>query len=85
MSTSKIALATLTGAGALLAVNSWTKPSRTHSIANGMRHQLDDYNSRIHPEQEKSDTMMDRTRLMEDAKQRKPWNMTLAEREQSEK
>lgn len=27
-----------------------------------------------------SDTILDRTQLMEDAKRRKPWNMTLSER-----
>jgi hypothetical protein len=28
-----------------------------------------------------SDTILDRTQLMEDAKKRKPWNMTFSERQ----
>ena len=53
MSTSKIALAALTGVGAIFAANQLTKPSKTQSIAQGMRGQMDDYNSRVHPEQDR--------------------------------
>ncbi|TVY93524.1 hypothetical protein LAWI1_G002989 [Lachnellula willkommii] len=45
-----IALTALAGVGALVAVNTLTKPSKTQSIAAGMRRQLDDYNSDIHPD-----------------------------------
>ncbi|KAF4632084.1 hypothetical protein G7Y89_g6047 [Cudoniella acicularis] len=40
-----IALAALAGVGALFAANALMKPSKTQSIANGMRRQLDEYNS----------------------------------------
>ncbi|TVY28001.1 hypothetical protein LHYA1_G005187 [Lachnellula hyalina] len=46
----KVALTALAGVGALVAINTLTKPSKTQSIANGMRRQLDDYNSDIHPD-----------------------------------
>lgn len=52
MSTTKIAVAALAGAGAVLAVNKFTKPSKAHSIASGMRLQLDDYNATVHPDQD---------------------------------
>ncbi|TVY58756.1 hypothetical protein LCER1_G001473 [Lachnellula cervina] len=45
-----VALTALAGVGALVAVNTLTKPSKTQSIAAGMRRQLDDYNSDIHPD-----------------------------------
>ncbi|KAG9237081.1 hypothetical protein BJ875DRAFT_481605 [Amylocarpus encephaloides] len=81
MSTSKIALAALTGVGAIFAATQLAKPSKTQSIAQGMRGQMDDYNSRVHPEQDRNDTIFDRTEIMESEKKRKPWNMTYAERE----
>lgn len=52
MSTTKLAFAALAGAGAVMAANQYAKPSRAHSLANGMRHQLDDYNSTVHPDSE---------------------------------
>jgi hypothetical protein len=45
MSTRALSLAALTAIGGLVAVNTLTKPSRTQSIAEGMREQLDDINS----------------------------------------
>ena len=45
-----LALTALASVGALVAVNTLTKPSKTQSIAAGMRRQLDDYNSDIHPD-----------------------------------
>jgi hypothetical protein len=47
-----LALTALAGVGALVAVNTFTKPSKTQSIAAGMRRQLDDYNSDVHPNPE---------------------------------
>ncbi|TVY73442.1 hypothetical protein LSUE1_G005991 [Lachnellula suecica] len=49
-----LALTALTGVGALVAINTLAKPSKTHSIASGMRTQLDDYNSAVHPEETRS-------------------------------
>ncbi|KAH6672289.1 hypothetical protein B0J14DRAFT_70233 [Halenospora varia] len=77
-----IALAALTGVGAIVAANALMKPSKTQSIANGMRRQLDEYNTHVRPGQDPSaDTLMDRKEIMTDVKSRKPWNITYAERE----
>ncbi|TVY46243.1 hypothetical protein LOCC1_G004053 [Lachnellula occidentalis] len=70
-----VALTALASVGALVAVNSLTKPSKPESIAAGMRRQLDDQNSHIHPdstsnEQSLTDTRFNGTEMV-DAK-RKP-------------
>ncbi|TVY86230.1 hypothetical protein LAWI1_G008418 [Lachnellula willkommii] len=41
------------------------------------------YNANVHPEQDPLDTILDRKNLMNAAKAKKPWNMTLAEKERS--
>ncbi|KAE9366663.1 hypothetical protein N431DRAFT_487200 [Stipitochalara longipes BDJ] len=64
--------------GALAAVNA-LKPTKTAGIANRMRTQLDQINT--HVEQDRSDTILDRTEILNDVKRRKPWNQTSAERE----
>ncbi|EHL01891.1 hypothetical protein GLAREA_04460 [Glarea lozoyensis ATCC 20868] len=81
MSSRTLILSALAGVGAIAAANALSKPSKTQSIAAGMRSQLDDLNSAAHPVQNRRDTLLDRTELMESAKKRKPWNMTYAERE----
>jgi hypothetical protein len=50
MSTRNIALTAVAGIGALVTANI-LKPSKTQSIAAGMRNQLDDFNSSVHPKQ----------------------------------
>ncbi|KAI9650221.1 hypothetical protein NHQ30_000234 [Ciborinia camelliae] len=71
------AVAGLMGANALL------KPSPHHGIKVGMDSQLHSYNVHTKPrvEQDPVDTMLDRTALMEKAKDAKPWNKTYAEKE----
>jgi hypothetical protein len=49
-----VALTALAGVGALVAANTLAKPSRTQSIASGMRSQLDDMNAKAHPEEDRS-------------------------------
>jgi len=72
------ALVLLGAVGAAAAINT-LKPSKTAGIANRMRTQLDQINT--HVEQDKSDTILDRTEILKDVKRRKPWNQTSAERE----
>jgi len=48
------ALLVLAAVGALAAANSLTKPSKTQSIADDMRRQLDQYNATVHPEQDQT-------------------------------
>lgn len=72
------ALVLLGAVGAVAAVNA-LKPSKTAGIANAMRTQLDQINT--HVEQDRSDTFLDRTEILNDVKRRKPWNQTSAERE----
>ncbi|KAH7379935.1 hypothetical protein BKA64DRAFT_239461 [Cadophora sp. MPI-SDFR-AT-0126] len=76
-----IALVALGAAGAVFAVNTIAKPTASQGIAGAVRKQLDNYNDTIHPEQDRRDTIFDRTKLMNAAKTRKPWNMTYAEKE----
>ncbi|RDW83338.1 hypothetical protein BP5796_04829 [Coleophoma crateriformis] len=80
---SKGPLLAVSAIGAVVAGNFLIKPSRHDSIARGMSAQLDDINSKMHlgqVVQDKWDTILDRTSLMEEAKKRKPWNMTASER-----
>ncbi|TVY27237.1 hypothetical protein LHYA1_G004226 [Lachnellula hyalina] len=49
----------------------------------GIRGEQSIYNASVHPEQDPLDTILDRKNLMNAAKARKPWNMTLAEKERS--
>ncbi|KAH8802419.1 hypothetical protein F5884DRAFT_471362 [Xylogone sp. PMI_703] len=77
-------------AGALFAVNKITPPAslKHRNISSTISTQLDSYNaaSPVASEtvqQDRRDTIFDRTRLMHDAKARKPWNMTLEERERA--
>ncbi|RDL31156.1 uncharacterized protein BP5553_09945 [Venustampulla echinocandica] len=86
----KLALATFAGIGAIYTATTFSAPSNTQTIANDMRKQLDEYNSSVeagkesqfqHAARSDRSTMLDRHELMENAKIRKPWNMTFAERE----
>ncbi|KAG4438053.1 hypothetical protein DL95DRAFT_453198 [Leptodontidium sp. 2 PMI_412] len=76
-----IAFVALGAAGAVFAVNTIAKPQTSHSIAGAVRTQLDNYNDTVHPEQDRRDTIFDRTKIMNDVKTRKPWNMTYAEKQ----
>ncbi|KAG4415791.1 hypothetical protein IFR04_011091 [Cadophora malorum] len=76
-----IALVALGAAGAVFAVKAIAKPTASQGIAGAVRKQLDNYNDTVHPEQDRRDTIFDRTKIMNDVKTRKPWNMTYAEKE----
>ncbi|CZR62691.1 uncharacterized protein PAC_12588 [Phialocephala subalpina] len=47
----------------------------------GERRHLKLYNAIVHPEQDRLDTIFDRSKIMHDVKEKKPWNMTLAEKD----
>ena len=49
MSSKVLAVSALAGFTALFAANAFTKPSKTESIAAGMRNQLDEFNGAVHP------------------------------------
>ncbi|KAF4625686.1 hypothetical protein G7Y89_g12476 [Cudoniella acicularis] len=49
----------------------------------GIRSQLGLYNAEPKPEQDRLDTIFDRTKIMHSVKEKKPWNMTLAEKERT--
>ncbi|KUJ23893.1 uncharacterized protein LY89DRAFT_5576 [Mollisia scopiformis] len=76
-----VALVALGALGAVVAVNQLAKPAKTAGIANAMRQQLDEYNLNVQPEQDPNDTIFDRTKILNDVKARKPWNMSYAEKE----
>ncbi|KUJ14550.1 uncharacterized protein LY89DRAFT_736581 [Mollisia scopiformis] len=50
-------------------------------MAENERGHLKIYNTIVHPEQDRLDTIFDRTKLLNQAKEKKPWNRTLAEKE----
>jgi len=77
------ALIALSAVTLLTAANFYVKPSNHQHIALGMQTQLEDYNARAHPEHERSATIFDRTKLMDKAKDAKPWNKTYAEKERN--
>ncbi|KAE8449454.1 hypothetical protein EG329_008062 [Mollisiaceae sp. DMI_Dod_QoI] len=76
-----VALVAVGAVGAVFAVNQLAKPAKTHGIAAAMRRQLDEYNMSVQPEQDPNDTIFDRTKILNDVKARKPWNMTYADKE----
>jgi uncharacterized protein YycO len=78
-----IALVAVGAIGASIAINRLSKPTRTEAITGVMRRQLDEYNSHVQPEQDRRDTIFDRTQIMNDVKAKKPWNMTYAEKERA--
>ncbi|KAF8856006.1 hypothetical protein BDZ45DRAFT_594761 [Acephala macrosclerotiorum] len=80
-----VALVALGALGAAIAVNQLAKPSKTPGIANMMRRQLDDYNVNVQPVQDPNDTIFDRTKILNDVKAKKPWNMSYAEKERLRK
>ncbi|KAL3425971.1 hypothetical protein PVAG01_02762 [Phlyctema vagabunda] len=80
MRKNRTALLAFSAVGALVTANYVIKPSRHESIAAGMGAQLDELNSRKEVMQDRIDTILDRTKQMDQAKKAKPWNMTSAER-----
>jgi len=70
------ALVVLGGAAALTGLNFYVKPYTS-------THRGPVYNANPHPEQDRGDTIFDRTKLLNDVKSKKPWNMTAAERERA--
>ncbi|RQM06101.1 hypothetical protein DH86_00004306 [Scytalidium sp. 3C] len=85
-----VAVAAVAAVGGLVLINMNTPlSSRKHqNISSTISAQLDTYNAstplsseEVH--QERRATIFDRTRLMHDAKTRKPWNMTFEEREKA--
>jgi len=80
-----LALVAIGAVGAAVAINQLAKPAKTHGITNVVRRQLDEYNMSVQPEQDPNDTIFDRTKILNDVKARRPWNMTYAEKERIKK
>ncbi|ESZ98413.1 hypothetical protein SBOR_1194 [Sclerotinia borealis F-4128] len=77
---------TVVAIGGLIGANALLKPSPHHSIKASMDSQLHSYNAQytkphVLVEQNSMDTILDRTALMEKAKNKKPWNKAYAENE----
>jgi len=76
-------IAAVSIAGGVFGVYRIVSIASTKQMAGGERGQLRLYNARVHPEQDRLDTIFDRTKLLNAAKEKKPWNMTLAEKERT--
>ncbi|TVY81934.1 hypothetical protein LSUE1_G004607 [Lachnellula suecica] len=80
---SKFGMIVATALGAVYATDRIIKVANRKELSENGREQLKVYNASVQMKQDPLDTILDRTHLMEMAKAKKPWNMTLAEKERT--
>ncbi|KAH8646998.1 hypothetical protein BGZ60DRAFT_424189 [Tricladium varicosporioides] len=77
----KFAIVFGTAVGGVFAVDGILRIANRKQMEETRGGPLGAYNKNVQPQQDRLDTIFDRTKIMNDVKSKKPWNMTLAEKE----